>query len=124
MTYVLVCALCSATPQLANSHLLALRLAPRLALAEATPPLLADLRDGPRFARDRFEYQGEDVGSHGTSHMGPMWIVMGVMMVAMMAVLGVYMMRSGNAMPVHGLDVSLPSGRAAVEFGGLRFHSG
>ena len=123
MTYLLVCALCSTTPQAPDTHMLTFPLSPRLALAEATPLLVADLGSDPRLARDRFEVQGEDVGSHGASHMGPMWIVMGVMMVAMMVVFGFYMMRGGNLMPAPGLGISLPSEPAAVEFGGFRFPS-
>jgi len=123
MTYLLVCALCSTTPQAPDTHMLTLRLASRLALAEATPLLLADRGSDPRLARDRLEVPGEDVGSHGASHMGPMWIVMGVMMVAMMVVFGFYMMRGGNLVPAPGSDLSFPSERAAVEFGGFRFPS-
>lgn len=105
MTYLLVCALCAGTagqigPQGGTSDepTLALQLergaslpeqerdAPALGLALAAPLPLADHSgsDG---------HSGHDAGG---SHMGPMWVVMGVMMVGMMVALGVYTMR-GNA---------------------------
>jgi len=93
MTYLLVCALCAGTagdiaPRGASPEAprLALDLerdasADGLALAAPVPVLLAD-------------HSGHDGG--GGAHIGPMWIMMGVMMVAMMVAFGVYMMR-GNA---------------------------
>jgi hypothetical protein len=60
---------------------------------------------------------------HGGSHMGPMWIVMGVMMVAMMATAGFYMMRnvgSGTALTpgLARLNDQGPSGAFTLSAGG------
>jgi hypothetical protein len=56
--------------------------------------------------------------------MGPMWIVMGVMMVAMMATAGIYLMRGGaespraaSTMPAGGAGGG-PAGRLELMFGG------
>ena len=106
MTYLLVCALCAGTPgQIASlggeapdGPRLALDLerdaspldlgrdASALGLALAAPLPLGDHSGGDG-------HSGHDGGG---AHMGPMWIVMGIMMVGMMVALGVYMMR-GNA---------------------------
>lgn len=66
-----------------------------------------------------------DAGGHGSgNHMGPMWIVMGVMMVAMIATAGIYMMRSGAESPRAAGAVAVPragggpTGRLELVFGG------
>jgi hypothetical protein len=106
MTYLLVCALCTGSPgQLASLE----------GAAPDAPGLTLDLRSdaspvgagrdvsalgfGPSAPVPLVDHSGSDGHSGhdgGGSHMGPMWIVMGAMMVGMMVALGVYMMR-GNA---------------------------
>jgi len=124
MTYALVCALCAVasgstewSPPREHGSQLAFS-APAtnpsdLTLASAAPTLALDYSDHTNAG-----------GGHGGSHMGPMWIVMGVMMVAMMATLGFYMMRGGNGLAAPSWDVALPPARTGVPASGLRFPSG
>lgn len=101
MAYVLICALCGGgaaagggvVADAASSPAFTLRLGrttPATALSTPMPFVLAEHDARLPLA----DHSGHDGG--GGSHIGPMWIVMGVMMVAMMVALGVYMMR-GNA---------------------------
>lgn len=120
MTYLLVCAICAGTPgQIASqgagpevprlafdldrdtSSLDLERDASALGLALAAPVPFAD-------------HSGHDGGG---SRIGPMWIMMGVMMVAMMVVLGVYMMR-GNAVGPFEFGAISPPHLAAIPFAG------
>lgn len=101
MTYLLVCALCAGTPgpiafPAATPSDPALGLEPgrdapslgwdppasELGLARAAPLSLADQPGGD-------DHSGHDDGAH----VGPMWIMMGVMMAGMMVAFGAYMMR-------------------------------
>lgn len=124
MTYALVCALCAATsgstewsPPRGDGSQFALS-------APAASPSDLSLRPvAPALALDYSDHTTAG-GDHGSSHMGPMWIVMGVMMVAMMAAAGFYMMRGGNGVPVPSWDVALPPARTGVPAAGLRFPSG
>lgn len=106
MTYLLVCALCAGTPGQLASLEGAGPDAPRLTLdlrsdaspvgAERDVSALGFALSAPAPLADHSGSDGHSGHDGGGSHMGPMWIVMGVMMVGMMVALGVYMMR-GNA---------------------------
>ncbi len=106
MTYLLVCALCAGTVAPASSD----------AGAPAIPSLAVGVeRDVPSVAVDRrvlaldagllsladvSATDGHSAHDDG-AHLGPMWIMMGVMMVGMMVVAGAYMMRGHWAAPLH-----------------------
>jgi hypothetical protein len=108
MTYLLVCALCAATPDPiaspsadAGAPVLASELridAPSLEL-ERTAVALAGARAAPLTFAEQSPSDGHP-GHDDGAHMGPMWIMMGVMMVGMMVVLGAYMMRGHFATPL------------------------
>lgn len=117
MTYLLVCALCAGT---------AGDLVPREAAPDA-PRLALDLeRDVPALGLalagsepvPLANHSGYDGGSG--AHMGPMWIVMGVMMVAMMVALGVYMMRANDVSAFETGAVSAPHVAAVPVGAGFR----
>lgn len=98
MTLVLTCALCAAQPALPSGpvdpgrfHLLEERLTlNELQAAPLPPPSALPLVPG----RLPEEGSGDDGGGH-SDHMGPMWIVMGVMMAVMVAGMAVYGVRHG-----------------------------
>lgn len=104
MTLVLACALCAAAPDM-------------LSVASSAPiaPLEGGLSlgriDDPRpgaavpLALAPMEDHGAGDGDH-SDHMGPMWILMGVMMAVMVVGIGVYLMRhsaTGHAVGAAGL---------------------
>ena len=103
MTFTLVCALCAATsgelvpPQVGHD---ASTLPLRLALDVSAPS--ANLAVPVQFA----DHSGHDGGSG--AQIGPMWIVMGLMMVGMMVALGVYMMRGSGGSGVETGAVPAP----------------
>ncbi len=117
MTYVLVCALCAGTvgdaspPEAARDvSTLASGLeldvsAPASTLAFASTLPLAD-------------HSGHDGGSG--SHISPMWIMMGIMMVGMMVALGAYMMRGSSGGAFETGAVSAPHLSAVPVGAGFR----
>ena len=113
MMFALTCALCATQPAFPAGGLVdqwhIQLLDERLSLRDVDasqlppPPVLT-------LALGRFPYEGAGGGDdHSNSdHMGPMWIVMGVVMVVMMVGMGVYVMRNGA--PVGQLQAAaLPS---------------
>jgi len=118
MTFLLVCALCTSSPAPTfESH---------LEPPTAAPTLTADLGilpvslAGPVLHLDQAEPSANHGGHGGESHMGPMWVVMGVMMVAMMATVGIVMMRRSNdrAQPTEtGLAPGRDTAGIAFRFG-------
>ena len=120
MTYVLVCALCASTPSASSLPSPPdLSVAATLESAANTADLTLRLRP---MAPQLHDGTHSDSGGHG-SHMGPMWIAMGVMMVAMMATFGIYMMRRSADAPNAPAaiyprpPVSGPVGRLGQRFG-------
>lgn len=114
--YALVCVLCGSAPALAVPASPDSAGAAPQHLALATP--LPASTDSPSKAL-AVRHDGDHGGGHGGTHVAPMWIAMGVMMVAMLAVVGVYMMRGGaearlappGAMPSPA-DLAVPVGVA------------
>ena len=98
---VLTCVLCASAPgpftAEASDPLALLQEGLTLgALSPATPSAAVPLALGGPVDR------GAGGGDEHSDHMGPMWIVMGAMMVVMMVGMGVYFMRhseSGQALP-------------------------
>lgn len=100
MTYLLACLLCTATP----GDLPASASSPSLALTlqvhdhalsshlDRDPLRFGGAAAAPLAFADHASDDGHS-GHDGGAHMGPMWIMMGVMMVGMMVVAGAYMMR-------------------------------
>lgn len=94
MMLVLTCALCAAEPALPvagdvdpdGPGLLDERLS--LRHAAVVPPYVP-----VSLALGRTADDGSGGGEDHSDHMGPMWIVMGVMMAVMMVGMGVYLMR-------------------------------
>lgn len=115
MTFLLVCALCassSSSPAEVRSEPAGLALT-----APASLRVLALVPAGPNLALRYDDPSASHGGSHGgDSHMGPMWVVMGVMMVAMMAAAGVYMMRGGFNERPRPLDADAASATPTVSF--------
>lgn len=117
MTYVLVCVLCAGSagevappeaardvPTLASDLELEIA-APASTLALASTLPLSD-------------HSGHDGGSG--SHVSPMWIMMGIMMVGMMVALGVYMMRGSGVSAFETGAVSAPHLSAVPVGAGFR----
>jgi hypothetical protein len=97
MVFVLTCALCAAQPVFPAGafpgpvafQLLEERLSLSVVdVAPVPPPSLT-------LALERMPYAGSGEGEDHSGHMGPMWIVMGGVMVVMMIGMGVYVMRNG-----------------------------
>jgi hypothetical protein len=110
MMFVLTCALCATQPALTAGgavdpggfQLLEERLSLRNLDAAALPPPALTL------ALDRIPYEGSGDGEDHSGHMGPMWIVMGAMMVVMMVGVGVYAMRQSSSV-MQPPSAALPS---------------
>lgn len=98
MTLVLTCLLCSAVPSplpLGATDRLFVH-GERLTLAEdATPQVIGPLP----LALGHLADQGGGDGNHGdhSGHVGPMWILMGAMMVVMMVGMAFYLARNAEA---------------------------
>lgn len=103
MTYILVCLLCTAATYTAvpGDH----------ASTGSSPQLTASLRVPDLTTPGRpvalrtnasapLSFSDHDGGPSEGAHVGPMWIAMGAMMVAMMVVAGAYMMRGHWATPL------------------------
>jgi hypothetical protein len=112
MTHLLVCALCAGAVGPASSD--GAMVAPSLALdvEHGVPSLVLDrgvlpLRAGVLALADASAGDGHS-GHDDGAHMGPMWIMMGVMMVGMMVVTGAHMMRGHWATPLHAGFASAP----------------
>ena len=116
---VLTCALCAAAPDT-----LTVASPARTALLDGALSLRETERPGPPspvpLTLARTEDHGAGDGDH-SDHMGPMWILMGVMMAVMVVGMGVYFMRhstTGHAVGAAGLvspaqlalPVSVPRG--------------
>lgn len=111
MTPILVCALCAAVPVPAATPL-------SLEVPPLEPPAAEIARsDGAPDVRtvlagvtpvERSDGSGGGEGDHG-SQMGPMWIVMGVMMAAMVVGAGFYMMRGQTASAVSLVPAAAPA---------------
>lgn len=100
MTYLLACLLCTGTP--GDLPPRGASPGPTLTLQLRDHALSSDLDRSPlglgsaATAPPAFAEHSPDGGHSGRddgAHMGPMWIMMGVMMVAMMVVAGAHMMR-------------------------------
>ncbi len=112
MMLVLTCALCTAIPgtPVGGAPVRAPLLDEGLTLVQSTPSRQA----APvPLALARTD-QGAGDGDH-SDHMGPMWIMMGVMMAVMMVGMGVYFMRHsatgqvlGNAALASPAQLALP----------------
>lgn len=122
MTFVLACALCATQPASpagesigpGNFQLLEERLSLRdLDVSPLPPPTLTH-------SLDRVPYSGSGDGEDHSGHMGPMWIVMGAVMVVMMVGMGVYVMRNGAPVAhLHPVAVSSPA-QLALPITGVR----
>lgn len=103
MTFMLVCALCTATvgesvPSQVGQDASTLPL--RLELDVSAPGGM------PTEPVPLADHSGHDGGSG--AHLTPMWIMMGIMMVGMMVVLGVYMMRGSGGSSFEAGSVPAP----------------
>lgn len=105
MVLVLTCLLCTAPAALpdAEANRLALFAEPLSLRDEAPPVSVAPVPLVLGHSHD----QGSGDGDH-SGHMGPMWILMGAMMVVMMVGMGVYLMRHSASGQVLG-NAALPS---------------
>lgn len=112
MTYVLTCLLCAvapgdlAAPGATFATTLTLRL-PDAARPGDLDPAALRLRQTASLSFSDTSPDGHS-GHDGSDHMGPMWIMMGVMMVGMMVALGAYMMRGHWATPLDAAAVGAP----------------
>jgi hypothetical protein len=128
MTYLLVCALCAAMPDpiaAPNADAAASVLAPDLRIdapsleLERAAAALAGARAAPLTFADESPSDGH-AGHDDGAHMGPMWIMMGVMMVGMMVVAGAYMMRGHLATTLQPGALASPHLAAIPPAVGLR----
>ncbi|HEY6005459.1 MAG TPA: hypothetical protein VIV57_21445 [Anaeromyxobacter sp.] len=128
MTYLLVCALCAAMPQQMAARSADAgdpALAPDLRIDASSLELdraaaaLAGARAAPLAFTDQSASDGH-AGHDDGARVGPMWIMMGVMMVGMMVVLGAYMMRGHVAAPLQPGALASPHLAAIPPAAGFR----
>ncbi len=116
MVLALTCALCLAVPDAPSGPAPLTLLGSELTLGQ--PPATPSRAPVP-LAVGRLPDGGSgdgDTSSH-SDHMGPMWILMGAMMVVMMVGMGVFLMRHETAGPVHSGGAGLSPAQLALPVG-------
>ncbi len=122
MTHLLACLLCSGTAGVLAPAGSSTGAGLGLQLREpGLAELDRDLRvEAPRPPAFTDESPDGHPGHEGGAGMGPLWIMMGVMMVGMMVVAGAYMMRGHWAAPPGGAPVGSPRQGAIPPTAGAR----
>lgn len=124
MTYLLVCLLCTGSPgdRAVSSDSPGAALTLQLHDAARMSDLGREALSVDGTVPVSFSDQAPDGGPGRDQglHMGPLWIMMGVMMVGMMVVAGAYMMRGHWATPVHATAIGSPQQAAIPPVVGFR----
>lgn len=110
MVLVLTCVFCAAMPAIeppARTMLLEERLS--LQAVEHRRPMTV-----PTLALGASQDHGAGEGQGRSSHMGPMWIVMGAMMALMMVGMAVYLMRGADGGQTLGVAAPAAPAQQAI----------